>query len=126
MADMKDSFDQTFIDDSKKRLEDEKASLEKQLHGMTGEKTFDKDKVQVKWSEMGDKDEDNAVEVAQFQDSISLERSLEENLEKVDNALERIQKGTYGICEVCQGAIEEDRLTVNPQAIQCMKDAVKK
>ena len=35
------------------------------------------------------------------------------------DALERIEKGTYGICEVGNEEIEEDRLNANPAARTC-------
>ncbi len=126
MTTTQDHYEQSFIDQQKEKLLGEKARLEKQLHGMTGDDEFNKDKVQVKWNEMGEKEEDNAVEVAQFQDSISLERNLEEQLEKISNALDRIEQGTYGLCEVCQKPIEQQRLAANPSAVRCMDDAAKR
>lgn len=125
MTSTQDHYEQSFIDAQKKTLTGEKERLEKQLHGMTGDDDFNKDKVQVKWDEMGDKEEDNAVEVAQYQDSISLERKLEEQLERINDAIDRIEKGTYGLCEVCGNPIEQQRLGVNPSAVRCMEDASK-
>lgn len=37
----------------------------------------------------------------------------------VRSALERISAGTYGACEVCGEAIEEERLLANPSARTC-------
>ena len=34
-------------------------------------------------------------------------------------ALEKIEKGEYGTCEVCAAEIEEDRLEANPSARTC-------
>jgi sigma-B regulation protein RsbU (phosphoserine phosphatase) len=41
-------------------------------------------------------------------------------LEEVDAALEKIQKGSYGLCEVCNESIEEDRLEVDPLLKNCL------
>lgn len=41
-------------------------------------------------------------------------------LKEVDAALERIDSGTYGICEVCHDPIEDDRLIVNPLLCFCI------
>ena len=38
---------------------------------------------------------------------------------EIDAALEKMEKGTYGICEVCNKPIEEDRLEANPAAKTC-------
>src|SRR5512135_1400362 len=41
-------------------------------------------------------------------------------LREVDAALERIEKGTYGLCAVCHGAIEADRLEADPLLCNCI------
>lgn len=119
-------MDKGLIAQSNDKLLEEKKKIISQLEEMTQEKTFNKDKVQVKWKEMGNKDEDNAVEVANFQDSISLERNLEENLEKIEKALEKIDKGEYGKCEKCSRDIEEERLIAYPEATVCLKCTAQK
>ena len=116
-------MDKELLEELKQKLLEEKTKLETLLEEITGVKEFNKDKVQVKWNDIGDKEEDNAVEVANFQDNISLERELETKLENVNNALKRMEKGTYGICEVSGNPIEEGRLRVNPSAVKCMKHA---
>ena len=42
--------------------------------------------------------------------------SLEKQLKEINNALEKIGKGTYGICEISGEPIERDRLEANPAA----------
>ena len=41
-------------------------------------------------------------------------------LEQVDKALERVEAGSYGICEICQGELEAQRLLADPQARVCL------
>ncbi|MCW8811801.1 MAG: SpoIIE family protein phosphatase [Ignavibacteriaceae bacterium] len=41
-------------------------------------------------------------------------------LQQVDSALERIDNGSYGICNVCHDPIEEDRLLVDPLTTVCL------
>jgi len=41
-------------------------------------------------------------------------------LQQVDSALERIDGGTYGICDVCHDPIETDRLTMDPLLTVCL------
>jgi len=43
-------------------------------------------------------------------------------LHQVDAALERMDNGTYGICIICQGEIEPDRLKVDPLLTVCLDD----
>jgi sigma-B regulation protein RsbU (phosphoserine phosphatase) len=47
-------------------------------------------------------------------------RNLSQLIKEVDYALERIDKGTYGICEVCKDPIEADRLLADPLLTVCI------
>lgn len=46
--------------------------------------------------------------------------SLTHLLQEVDIALDKMDKGTYGLCETCHEAIEEDRLSVHPLCRNCL------
>ncbi|MGO9565317.1 MAG: SpoIIE family protein phosphatase [Candidatus Korobacteraceae bacterium] len=41
-------------------------------------------------------------------------------LEEVDSALHRIDHGNFGVCEICQGTVEEDVMRDNPLARVCL------
>ncbi len=41
-------------------------------------------------------------------------------LQEVDAALERMEKGAYGVCESCHDAIEKDRLIADPLTRYCL------
>ena len=41
-------------------------------------------------------------------------------LKDIDNALDKIKNGTYGICEECDEKINEKRLEANPVARYCI------
>ncbi|MFA5052406.1 MAG: TraR/DksA family transcriptional regulator [Patescibacteria group bacterium] len=114
-------MDQQFEQELRAKLKEQQDTLTAQLEEITHEKKFNKDKVQVKWQNVGDKDEDNAVEVANFQDSVALERNLEISLEKIETALKKMDEGTYGQCEKCGNPMEDDRLLAYPEATHCIK-----
>jgi sigma-B regulation protein RsbU (phosphoserine phosphatase) len=46
---------------------------------------------------------------------------LERLLEEVDQALARLEGGTFGVCEVCHGTIEGDRLETDPMLRTCLE-----
>lgn len=46
--------------------------------------------------------------------------TLEERLQEVNTALERIDSGTYGKCATCGNEIEALRLGANPAATTCI------
>lgn len=52
---------------------------------------------------------------------VILENQLKRELKEIENALVKLKKGTYGICENCKEKINEARLNVKPAAIYCMK-----
>ncbi len=41
-------------------------------------------------------------------------------LKKIDEALEKIQAGTFGVCDCCDQNIEQSRLEVRPTANLCL------
>jgi RNA polymerase-binding protein DksA len=52
---------------------------------------------------------------------LSLQENTERLLEQVDRALEKIEEGTYGLCDRCGQPIEEGRLEAVPYATLCMR-----
>lgn len=49
---------------------------------------------------------------------------LETRLNNVKRALQKIADGNYGLCEICQNPIEEDRLSIHPSARTCKQHMV--
>ena len=60
-----------------------------------------------------------ASEITDFEDRSAIEFELEERYNDIKRALGAIEAGTYGVCHVCKGAIEADRLHANPAASTC-------
>lgn len=54
-----------------------------------------------------------------FDANASIVADLETRYNDVVAALDRIEKGSYGVCEVSGEAIEEDRLDADPAAKTC-------
>jgi RNA polymerase-binding transcription factor DksA len=44
---------------------------------------------------------------------------LETRFNNINRALQKIEKGTFGLCEICKEQIEEDRLDFHPSARTC-------
>ena len=51
-----------------------------------------------------------------------LEEGAQQTLDEIDAALERIEAGTYGTCEVCGKPIGDERLRAIPWARLCIDD----
>lgn len=67
--------------------------------------------------------EDQAISYRQNDMRKSLMGEARQSLIYVENALSRIENGTYGECEVCGKDIEEKRLEALPYATLCMEHA---
>jgi RNA polymerase-binding transcription factor DksA len=52
----------------------------------------------------------------------SVEGSVEHVVREIDDALARIDAGTYGVCAVCGKPIPEERLDAVPYAVLCIED----
>lgn len=65
---------------------------------------------------------DAATETTQRELDLTHQRRFTQKLAKIDAALERIAKGTYGRCVVCGQQIPEERLEVVPETAYCVKD----
>lgn len=51
---------------------------------------------------------------------LTSEKELEVHATAVEDALRRLRRGTYGICEDCGRPIAKERLEVLPQAARCV------
>jgi RNA polymerase-binding transcription factor DksA len=57
-----------------------------------------------------------ADKLEELDDNTGIVSQLEKQLNETDAALDRIEKGTYGICETCGKPIETERLEAIPSA----------
>ncbi|MBW1659234.1 MAG: TraR/DksA family transcriptional regulator [Deltaproteobacteria bacterium] len=64
---------------------------------------------------------DEASDLSNRQLLLSLNEADRKKLMEIDEALERIEEGTYGICEECGEPISIKRLEVKPTAIYCVE-----
>ena len=105
----------------KESLEKERDILMEQLHDMgklnpeTGEWEATPealDAPEADQNDMADRFED-------FEAKSSMLKTLEPRLNDVLRALKRVNKDSYGKCEVCKKDIEDDRLEANPAARTC-------
>lgn len=110
------------IKELKEKLEAEKASLKKELENFATEDKNLKHNWDAKYPnrENGNMEEE-ADEVQEYDNLVSLEHNLELKLKDVNSALEKMANNKYGICEKCGKEIEEDRLRAVPEARFHMK-----
>jgi RNA polymerase-binding protein DksA len=80
------------------------------------------------YPDLGDEEEENALEVSMYSDRVALEATLERILEDISQTLRRMDEGTYGICRYCKKEIPEARLQARPVSSACVqcKETLKK
>lgn len=108
----------------KEKLEKERALVTDEL-GTVGrvDPTNPKDWLATSNDKDIDKADENelADKMEELEDNKGIVNSLEKQLKDVNDALEKIGKGTYGICELSGEPIERERLEANPAARTSMK-----
>ena len=66
------------------------------------------------------KREEEATESMELEKRLAVELRLKSLLTEVDQALQKLDNGSYGVCDMCRLPIDPARMEALPQAILCM------
>ena len=114
-------MDKKAMGELKTQLLQEKQELEGNLARIARPIDKKEGDYETTFDDIGSDRDDNATEVDQYSDNLSVETTLEKKLQDIIDALERMEKGTYGICENCQKEMSIERLRANPAATVCIE-----
>ena len=106
-------FSSAFIEEITAKLLSLKGELEAKL-GKFAHKAENAELPDGTYPDYGDDDDDTVHEIEEFIVNQSVKDSYEKELRDVIAALERIEKGTYGICKYTGEKIDENRLRARP------------
>jgi len=107
-------------DEMHKRLISERERLQTEISGMRS--GVDADSFEENETDAVDQHQaDDASELFEREKNLTVLRTLEINLQQVDDALGKIQAGTYGVCERCGRSIGDKRLQALPEATHCIE-----
>ncbi|MFA5872035.1 MAG: TraR/DksA C4-type zinc finger protein [Parcubacteria group bacterium] len=113
-------LDPKIQEELKQKLLDDKKRLEGAL-GNSEKREEDVDReYQTNFSEIERDEEQNADEIEIYESTLATDETLKQELEKTNEALARIDQGTYGFCVNCQKEIPLERLRAYPQADTCL------
>ena len=98
------------------RLEAEKRRIQDELGQLASSHSMDERR---EGSPFGKRD-DEATESMELEKRLALESRLHSLLAEVDRALQKMEAGTYGQCDLCNAAIDPARMEALPQAILCL------
>ncbi|MBW3624813.1 MAG: TraR/DksA C4-type zinc finger protein [Armatimonadetes bacterium] len=68
---------------------------------------------------------DIATDLTNREQAVVLRDNIRHIIDQIDHALEKIDNGTYGICDDCGENIALERLEFEPYAAYCIKDQAK-
>ena len=105
----------------KQRLESEKVTLEEQLATVGQPSTTNPGEWEAIQKDTAQESDmhDQADHLDEYQENRAIVDVLNSQHREVVAALNRIENGTYGFCEVCNEEIESDRLEADPSAKTC-------
>ena len=106
----------------KKKLEAEKARLDSQMQTVGRKSSTVPDDWEQSPAEANNNEADlldQAGVIVSRENDAAILADLEARYDTIIEALVRIEKGTYGYCEVCGELIEQARLEANPSATTC-------
>jgi len=107
-------LDKEFVDKQRERLEELRAELVGMVRGLEEDQ-------QDRGESEGDMTENDSGDMSQSlftrEMDATVEQTMEKRLESVDRALQKIEEGTYGICDDTGEPIPRGRLEAMPEAI---------
>ena len=103
------SHSQKFLKEIKEKLLEEKNRLERELGKFAQKAKGVEEDYDARFPDYGDKEDENAAEVAQYSTNLTLEQTLEGMLRDVDKSLDRIEKGNYDKTWLCRCHFQEMR-----------------
>lgn len=107
------------IEKYRKKLIEEKAHVHKLILSMDADLDYDPERQ----TELADYDQhpaDDGTDTFEKEKDVSVRDSWRNVLARIDDALAKIEHGTYGCCDRCGIAISKERLNAMPYAIFCV------
>ena len=107
-------LDKEFVEKQRERLEELRAELVRIVEGLEEDQ-------QDRGESEGDMTENDSGDMSQSlftrEMDATVEQTMEKRLESVDRALQKVEEGTYGVCDDTGEPIPRGRLEAMPEAI---------
>lgn len=107
----------TLLEELRRALKKEQA----RLRAVLGAVAKEDGRREPKFVDMGRDTEASEDEAEQLETNFGAAQALESTLLKVEHALDKIERGIYGVCEKCGADISTDRLKAVPEAEYCLE-----
>ena len=104
----------------REKLTQERARIQTELASLDEEVAILGKDQQTEGGSTGNHMADGATDIAEQDRDMALIGTLQERMREVEHALERLDQGTYGVCERCDKPIPAERLEVRPFSTLCV------
>jgi RNA polymerase-binding transcription factor DksA len=108
-----------------KRLEEERTRLQRIRDDLEREREETTTEGAGELSTVDQHPGDSGTETFELEKTVSLLEQVEEELQEVGAAFERLEAGTYGSCLACGRPIGDERLEAMPATRFCIEDQAK-
>lgn len=128
MVKNKAKIDAKTLEELKKALLEKRERIQANLEVSAKKAKGVKDDFNTKFEQIGDRPDENASEVEAYENNLGIEHQLEKDLLAIDEALENMENGVYGLCANCgkPQTIDIKRLKAFPEAKTCLKCSLNK
>ena len=109
------------IEEIRTALIDRKRQLAERVERLSEESVLGNPKEQGETSSLPTHQADLGTETFEQDKTIGLAERTAAEIQAIDDALERMESGTYGICEHCRKRIQPERLQALPSAVRCTR-----
>ncbi len=107
-------MDQEFIEQQRQSLQETKAELERMVRGLEEDQRFRAEE-EEDFTQHDSGDMSQSLFTREM--DATVEQTMEKRLEFVERALQKVEEGTYGICDDTGEPIPRGRLEAVPEAI---------
>jgi DnaK suppressor protein len=104
------------------RLEEERTRLERIRDDLQREQEEGSSDTAGELSTLDQHPGDIGTETFEKERNVSLLEQVTDELAEIEAAFQRLERGTYGICEACGRPISDERLEVMPATPYCAED----
>jgi DnaK suppressor protein len=102
---------------ARSRLEEQRAQLQSDDRALIAEQA----PADLHLAHLSQHPADYGTELSDAEREDAVRGSVERQITQIEEALQRIEDGSYGTCVVCGKQIPDERLEARPEAIRCIE-----
>jgi len=108
-----------------RRLEEERTRLQGIRDGLQREQDEGSSETGGELSSIDQHPGDSGTETFEMEKNVSLLEQVDDELQEIEAAAQRLERGTYGTCQACGRPIGDARLEAMPATRFCVEDQAK-